>query len=231
MSNKLYCHLDKLRSINNNQIEYANHMNNFFKLTLAFAITALINTSNAFALTSSGTDGALVLNSVLNINASNNQVFNYTLVDLQAGSTLKFSGLNSGDTVFILGTSDITLGGIINLPSNTSFTFETSGNIHFGGSLLTSNSNVSFISNSFQTSSNSLISDIGGSVSIAANSFIDINGTINVLTDPTQNLGNGGDINIRNLPPLTPIPEPSSYLLLTLGLLALTFRLKRFNEK
>lgn len=205
-------------------------MNHFFKLTLAFAITALINTSNAFALTSSGTDGALVLNSALNLNASNNQVFNYTVVDLQVGSTLDFSGLNSGDSVFILGTSDITLGGIINLPSNTSFTFETSGNIYLGGSVLTSNSNVSFISNSFQSSSNSLISDIGGSVSIATNNFTVINGTINVLTDPSQSLGNGGDINIKNPFLLTPIPEPSSYLLLTLGLLALIYRLKRFNS-
>jgi len=65
-------------------------MSNFFKLTLTFAITVLINTSNAFALTSSGTDGALVLNSVLNLNVSNNQVFNYTVVDLLAGSTLDF---------------------------------------------------------------------------------------------------------------------------------------------
>ena len=132
-------------------------MSNFFKLTLAFAITALINTNNAFALTSSGTDGAFMLNSVLNINASNNQVFNYTVVDLQVGSILDFSGLNSGDSVFILSVNDISLDGIINLPSYTSFTFETSGNIHLGGSVLTSNSNVSFISDSFQMSFNSCL--------------------------------------------------------------------------
>ena len=210
-------------------------MSRFIKLILAFAFTALISTSNAFALTSSGADGALILNSVSNLNASNNQVFNYTLVDLQVGSILDFSGLNSGDSVFILGTSDITLGGIINLPSNTSFTFETSGNINLGGSIFSSNSNVSFISNSFQSSSNSLISDIGGNVSIAAN-FIGINGTINVLTVPPQGVGSGGDINIKNPfitpvnPFITPVPELSTYLLLTLGLLAFAYRLKRFNS-
>jgi len=76
-------------------------------------------------------------------------------------------------------------------------------------------------------------------VYIDSNSLNVINGTINVSTDPSLSIGNGGDIIIRNPFPeignggninLTPIPEPSSYLLLSLGLLALTYRLKRFNS-
>ncbi|HEY3299383.1 MAG TPA: PEP-CTERM sorting domain-containing protein [Methylophilaceae bacterium] len=208
-------------------------MKHLIKVAVAIALTALINMGNAFALTSNGDDGALILNNSLILKASNNQVFNYSVVDLQANSILDFSGLNSGDSVFILGTGDLTLNGTINLPSFTSFTFETSGNILFAGSVLTSNSNVSFISNAFQSSSTSLISDIGGSISITAETNVVINGKIDVGGIST---GPDPSTPVISLPiepiktPIIMIPEPSSYVLLTLGLLALTSRYRRLHS-
>lgn len=209
-------------------------MNNFLKLASAFAYTAILHSGNVFALASHDNDGALVLNSALTLNASNNQVFNYTAVDLQTRSNLDFSGLNSGDSVFILSTGDITLNGIINLPPFTNFTFETSGNILFGGSVLTSNSNVSFISNSFQSNYSSLIRSIGGSISIIAETNVVINGKFDVGSTSTNPDPSSPVIGFPNQPIKTPIimiPEPSSYVLLTLGLLALTSRYRRFNAQ
>lgn len=206
-------------------------MKYLLNVALTFLLTTLINTGNAFALTSNGNDGALTLNSSLTLNTTNNQVFNYTVITLEAGSTLDFSGLNSGDSVFILGTGDITLDGTINLPSFTNFTFETSGNIHIGGSVLTSNSNLSFISNSFVSDSNSSIGNLGGAVSLTADRSIQNNGSFNVIPTQHINLGDGGSLNNPSpLIPLLPVPESSSYVLFILGLLVLYFSLRKINH-
>lgn len=241
--------------MNNNRTKDANNMNNFIKLASAFVFAVILNTGNAYSatigvlngsdsalgqnntptLTSNGNDGVLVLNNALTLSASNNQVFNYTVVNLQAGSTLDFSGLISGDSVFILGTGDLTLDGIINLPSYTNFTFQTSGNILFGGSVLTSNSNVSFISNVFQSSANSLISNISGSISITTETNIvinggkfDVGGTI-TPHDPSKPVIVGLPVDLIKVP-IIMIPEPSSYVLLTIGLLTVTYRFRKFNS-
>ena len=210
-------------------------MNQLVKFTSIFIFTFLIDTVNAFALISNGNDGDLLLNNGLTLNSANNKVFNYTTVNLGSNSILDFSGLNNGDSVFIIGNGDMTLGGIINLPSLTSFTFETMGDIHLDGSIFSANSNLSFISNSFFSSSNSLISDIGGSSSISAGRIV-INGKINVMSTSPLEVNKGGDINIQNpftvttLTPITPVPEPSSYSLFILGLLGLSSRLRRLNS-
>lgn len=203
-------------------------MRNLIKLTLAVVFTCSI--SPAFALTSNGIDGALVANTSLTLTATNNQTFNYTTINLGAGSTLDFSGISSGDSVFILGTGDFKLDGIINLPSSTSFTFETTGGIYLDGSILTSHSNLSFISQSLYLGSNSIITDAGGNISIDAGyGSVTTNGKIDLGAPPPQDvsIGNGGGIAL-NPSPLTLVPEPTSYAMMALGLLVMTYRARRF---
>lgn len=221
-------------------------MNNLIKLTLAvvftcsispaFAstITSAYNDNNsppaATSLVSNGNDGSLVVNNSLTLTATNNQRFNYTTINLGAGGVLDFSGTNSGDSVFILGTGDFKLDGIINLPSLTSFTFETTGGIYLDGSILTSHSNLSFLSQSLYLDSSSIITDAGGNISIDAGyGSVTNNGKVDLGVPPPQDIsiGNGGGIAL-NPSPLTVVPEPTSYAMMALGLLVITYTARRF---
>lgn len=220
-------------------------MNNLIKLTLAavftfsiapaFAVTVTTayndnsSPSAVTSLTSDGSDGALLEDNSLTLAATNNQKFNYTTINLGAGSILDFSGVNSGDSVFILGIGDFRLDGIINLPSLTSFTFETTGNIYLDGSMLSFHSNLSFISQSFYGGSNSIITDSGGSIYIyAGDGVVTNNGKFDLGAPPPYDIsiGNGGGIAL-NPSPITVVPEPTSYALLLAGLGLIGFVTRR----
>jgi hypothetical protein len=105
---------------------------------------------NANALTSTGVDGALFVNSATTINLTDNQVFNFTTIDITQGGILSFSGLSSNQTFSVLASGNINIAGIINLTSNAIFetpnSFNLDGNIYIpNNSVLTLNANSATI--------------------------------------------------------------------------------------
>ena len=99
---------------------------------------------NAFALESNGSDGAFIINAPYTLSATNNQIFNFTDVNIGKDATLNFSGLASGDNIFLLASGEFNNYGIVNFSSNVSiFAIKFNNN----GMLNIDNESISLASN------------------------------------------------------------------------------------
>lgn len=207
---------------------------------LALSLMMLSSLNTAYALTSTGADGAFTLNNALTLNASNNQTFNFTTFNLGTGGTLDFSGLTSQDSIFILATGDIHLDGVLNLSSN--LTFETTGNIFVGGTInigsnafsLTSGSNITFSSgwiingisgysgnNNQNPPNNAGACVVIGGFTCYEKPVVDI---VSGKSGPTAT-NPGGSISHAGQ-----VPEPSTYALLLAGISLLMLRRNKFSN-
>jgi hypothetical protein len=206
----------------------------FAKWILATLILGGLN--SAYALTSTGADGAFSLNNSLTLNASNNQTFNYTTFDLQSGGILDFSGLTRSDSIFILATGDIYLNGILNLYSN--LTFETTGNVFVNGTVEIGSSTFQLSATTINFGSSSILNaNGGGSINFVSGNSADNNQNPPGYGDvcisirglscndypPTKDItiGNGGLVNISpgaTISITSPVPEPSNHTLLLAGI-------------
>ncbi len=206
----------------------------------ALSILMLVSLNNAYALTSTGADGAFTLNNALTLNASNNQTFNFTTFDLGTDGTLDFSGLTSQDSIFILATGDIHLDGTLNLYSR--LTFQTTGKI--------------FVSGTFNIGSNVFALN-GTQITFSAGSVLNFSGNENTSNN-NQNPPNSAGVCVSisgfncDKPPVTgnveakdgglqinpggsisltgQVPEPSSYALLLAGISLLMLRRNTFSR-
>lgn len=143
------------------------------KLGLILCFLGSLFSQNVFATTSNGADGAFLINDVFTLNATNNQIFNFTTFDVLSGGVLNFSGLTPTDTITFLATGDINLGGILNFSSNVNF--ETSGNIFIDGNI-----------NVPSTSAFTLITNAASStIDISSGSVISIGN--NPISNPSPN--------------------------------------------
>lgn len=155
------------------------------KWIFAVSILTISSLNNAQALASTGVDGGFSLNHALVLNASNNQIFNFTNFDLQSGGVLDFSGLSYGDSISIIASNDIHLDGILNLSSN--LTFETKGSVFVNGTINVGQNVFSLIAAS--------------TINLNAGSAINTN--VNTLT-------NGGNVNLINVATDKPILSDNS---------------------
>lgn len=113
-------------------------MKRMTKLSWLLSVFILSFWGNANALTSTGVDGALFVDSATTINLTDNQILNFTTIDITPTGILNFSGLSANQTFSMLASGDINIGGILNIFSNV--LFETPNSFNFSGTIYIPNS-------------------------------------------------------------------------------------------
>lgn len=184
-------------------------------LRIAISVLALVTsfcpvTANAY--TSSGIDGQFNPTSSVVLDPSK-QVFNFTSIFIPNGVTVSFSGL-SNQPIELLATGNINIAGILDVGSN-SLWIETPGTFSLTGSLNSGSGSLSLTAG---------VLNLAGSVNTQGGT-ITVNDGIGIVTG-----GGGSAVTICSLSNCSisapPIPEPSSWALLIIGLGALVASLR-----
>ena len=179
----------------------------FSKSCLTCCLVFALFTQNSKAALSDGSDGAFFINDAYTLNATNNQIFNFTTFDVLSSGILNFSGLLPTDTVTFLATGDINIGGILNINSN--IIFETLGNIYITGSVFAPLRNTTFSAGSGMNPTTTINAAGVLTTSSASGDFvIGGNGSI-IVTDLGASIADGT---------ITAVPEPKTYLQILCGL-------------
>lgn len=180
----------------------------FSKSCLTCCLVFALFTQNSKAALSNGSDGAFFINDAYTLNATNNQIFNFTTFDILSSGILNFSGLLPTDTVTFLTTGDINIGGILNINSN--IIFETLGDIYITGSVSAPLRNTSFYAGSGMNPTTTINAAVVLTTPFASGDFV-IGGNVSNI------VGINGSIIIAD-GTITAVPEPKTYLQILCGL-------------